>query len=89
MSRNAKISLVLFIFLAGLTYLAFGSILAAILGGTIGVAISFSDIQPGGGSTSFNSDQNVVNPANGLPMIGGTSGVDVQGNHYGTNNTHW
>ncbi|TXI94138.1 MAG: hypothetical protein E6Q33_00915 [Neisseriales bacterium] len=27
---------------------------------------------------------NIVNPANGLPMVGGYSGVDVDGNAYGT-----
>jgi len=28
-------------------------------------------------------DENAVNPATGLPMVGGTGGVDVLGNHYG------
>lgn len=29
-------------------------------------------------------DESVINPANGLPMIGGMGGVDVEGNTFGT-----
>jgi len=29
-----------------------------------------------------------INPANGLPMVGGTGGVDVEGNPYGTDFSH-
>lgn len=29
-----------------------------------------------------------INPANGLPMVGGCGGVDVQGNPYGTDWGH-
>lgn len=29
-------------------------------------------------------DEVVVNPANGLPMIGGMGGLDIEGNPYGT-----
>lgn len=30
------------------------------------------------------SDDHVINPATGLPMMGGTGGVDAAGNPYGT-----
>jgi hypothetical protein len=29
-------------------------------------------------------DESAINPANGLPMIGGMGGVDVEGNTFGT-----
>ncbi|MHB1494486.1 MAG: hypothetical protein ACYCR3_06595 [Acidithiobacillus sp.] len=44
----------------------------------------------GGDSSVFSDDQGgddgacSVNPASGLPMIGGCGGVDVEGNPYGT-----
>jgi len=25
-----------------------------------------------------------INPANGMPMVGGTGGIDIEGNPYGT-----
>jgi len=28
-------------------------------------------------------DDNEINPANGLPMIGGIGGIDIEGNTYG------
>jgi hypothetical protein len=28
-----------------------------------------------------------INPANGLPMVGGCGGVDIEGNPYGTDST--
>lgn len=34
------------------------------------------------------SDDFAVNPANGLPMIDGTCGVDVEGNPFGTDFSH-
>lgn len=34
-------------------------------------------------------DDNCTNPANGLPMVGGCSGVDVEGNPYGTDSHTW
>ena len=43
-------------------------------------------------------DDDVSNPANGLPMIGGFAGVDIEGNLYGAdlfhdiyteNSNHW
>ncbi len=39
---------------------------------------------------SFDSsiDDNAINPANGLPMVGGTGGVDVEGNPYGFDSSH-
>lgn len=33
-------------------------------------------------------DDNAINPANGLPMVGGTGGIDVEGNPYGTDFSH-
>lgn len=33
-------------------------------------------------------NDNALNPANGLPMVGGTSGFDVEGNAYGTDFSH-
>ena len=33
-------------------------------------------------------DDNSINPANGLPMIGGTGGVDIEGNPFGTDFSH-
>lgn len=33
-------------------------------------------------------DDDVSNPANGLPMIGGFAGVDIEGNLYGTDLSH-
>lgn len=48
----------------------------------------FDEGSVGGGSVSEPvTDENVVNPANGLPMIGGMGGVDVEGNPYGTDFT--
>lgn len=29
-----------------------------------------------------------INPANGLPMIGGSAGVDIEGNPYGLDSAH-
>ncbi|WP_243020053.1 hypothetical protein [Simplicispira sedimenti] len=33
-------------------------------------------------------DDFAINPANGLPMVDGTGGVDVEGNPYGTDFSH-
>ena len=33
-------------------------------------------------------DDNEINPANGLPMIGGIGGIDVAGNPYATDSSH-
>jgi len=33
---------------------------------------------------SSTENLNTINPATGLPMIGGTAGVDTEGNPYGT-----
>lgn len=33
-------------------------------------------------------DDDLFNPANGLPMIGGFAGVDIEGNMYGTDLSH-
>lgn len=40
---------------------------------------------------SFNSNDSsvTINPASGLPMLNGSSGVDVGGNVYGSNSRHW
>jgi nitrous oxidase accessory protein NosD len=37
--------------------------------------------------TNF-SDNFAVNPANGLPMIGGMGGVDISGNAFGTDSSN-
>ncbi len=37
-----------------------------------------------GGSTGFDLDSFSVNPANGLPMMGGMGGFDIHGNTFGT-----
>lgn len=39
-------------------------------------------------SCSLNDHCCDINPANGLPMIGGCGGVDVEGNPYGTDTHH-
>lgn len=45
----------------------------------------FDDSSVSGGTvTNIETTEQVVNPANGLPMIGGMGGVDVEGNPYGT-----
>lgn len=33
-------------------------------------------------------DEDISNPANGLPMIGGFAGIDIEGNIYGTDSSH-
>ena len=48
----------------------------------------FDDGSVGGGSVvDAVTDESVINPANGLPMVGGVGGVDVEGNPYGTDFT--
>jgi len=44
-----------------------------------------NDLMPG---TDPSSDDNAINPANGLPMVGGDGGIDVEGNPYGTDHHH-
>lgn len=39
-------------------------------------------------SISSGFDDSAINPANGLPMVGGEGGVDVEGNVYGTDFSH-
>jgi len=39
-------------------------------------------------SSCASVDDDVSNPANGLPMIGGFAGVDIEGNPYGTDFSH-
>ena len=39
-------------------------------------------------ATDTSWDDNAINPVNGLPMVGGTGGVDVEGNLYGTDFSH-
>lgn len=49
------------------------------------------DISSSAGMNSFGTnslDEFAINPANGLPMVGGTGGVDVAGNPYGTDFSH-
>ena len=38
--------------------------------------------------STYLMDEDASNPANGLPMIGGVSGVDIEGNMYGTDLSH-
>lgn len=37
---------------------------------------------------SSSSESTAINPANGLPMIDGVSGVDIEGNPYGLDSSH-
>lgn len=46
----------------------------------------FDDGSVGSGSNAV-TDESVINPANGLPMVGGVGGLDVEGNPYGTDFT--
>lgn len=39
-------------------------------------------------SIDLSWDDNAINPVNGLPMVGGAGGVDVEGNPYGTDFSH-
>lgn len=54
----------------------------------------FNDITQGSsgacdvGANSFHDSSCDINPANGLPMVGGCGGVDVEGNPYGTDWSH-
>ena len=34
------------------------------------------------------SDDSVINPANGNPMVGGIGGLDIEGNLFGTDSSH-
>lgn len=47
-----------------------------------------ADVDDGFGATAADVqsglDDNYVNPASGLPMVGGMGGVDVEGNPFGT-----
>ena len=35
-------------------------------------------------ATTSHQDDFAINPANGLPMIGGVTGLDIEGNPFGT-----
>ncbi len=35
-------------------------------------------------TSGSDAEQFAINPANGLPMVGGMAGVDIEGNPYGT-----
>jgi hypothetical protein len=39
-------------------------------------------------SVSFSSNEYDINPANGLPMVGGMAGLDTAGNQFGCDSTH-
>jgi hypothetical protein len=56
------------------------------VGGMFGIGDSSSDLSQTSSSsfTDSSHDDFAVNPATGLPMVGGTGGVDVHGNPYGT-----
>ena len=51
---------------------------------TVGDSPSMSDDD----SPSMSDDDFMVNPANGLPIVGGIGGVDVEGNPFGTDFSH-
>lgn len=40
------------------------------------------------GMVAFDDHHCDINPANGLPMVGGCGGIDIQGNAYGTDWSH-
>lgn len=40
------------------------------------------------GVSAFDDHGCNINPANGLPMVGGCGGVDIEGNPYGTDFNH-
>ena len=42
----------------------------------------------GGSGIDSTWDDNAINPANGLPMIGGIESVDVEGNPFGMDFSH-
>jgi hypothetical protein len=49
----------------------------------------FTDMLSTGSDSPFIADDDFsVNPANGLPMIGGSGGVDIEGNPFGTDFSH-
>jgi len=53
-----------------------------------GTATSYEGSSPF--STGCDSTQmDAINPANGLPMVGGEGGIDVAGNPYGCDNSDW
>jgi hypothetical protein len=39
-------------------------------------------------SVSFSSSEYCINPANGLPMLGGMAGIDTAGNRFGCDSSH-
>ena len=43
----------------------------------------------GGMADASSSHHSDINPATGLPMVGGIGGVDVAGNPIGTNHDRW
>ncbi|UXY13555.1 hypothetical protein N7922_24705 (plasmid) [Kosakonia sp. ML.JS2a] len=54
------------------------------MGGNMNISSTkFHGLEPN--NLNFDDSQPLVNPANGLPMIGGVSGMDVEGNSWGTN----
>ncbi len=43
----------------------------------------------GGIADASSSYHTEINPATGLPMVGGIGGIDVSGKPFGTNHDHW
>ncbi|GLP94706.1 hypothetical protein [Paraferrimonas sedimenticola] len=54
----------------------------------MGIFNWLSDVFGDSSSATSSVDDNAINPANGLPMVDGTGGVDVEGNPYGTDSSH-
>ncbi|WP_299311647.1 hypothetical protein [uncultured Halomonas sp.] len=48
----------------------------------------FSNGSVGGGRHGIEMPMSEVNPANGLPMIGGQDSLDIAGNPWGTDSGH-
>ena len=47
------------------------------------------DDSASGSVTGWQDDACTINPASGLPMVGGCGGLDVAGNPYGMNQDSW
>jgi|GEM_PF-5283322 len=48
----------------------------------------FSDDLTSSSLSSICDDSFAINPANGMPMVGGECGIDIEGNPFGTDFSH-
>jgi hypothetical protein len=48
--------------------------------------VAFNDDEDSFSTSNHSFSTSTTNPANGLPMMGG---VDIEGNAYGTDSSHW